>query len=154
MKLIDNYSVALKMMTRSPNGEGNHEIPQSIKEGIKKIFGKYLSPQEVAIEITEAVRKQGDSAIKKYTSMIDQVELDSLVVDEKEMNDAVATLDKEVFDALVHAADRITEFHKSTIRKSWVDHESGLGEIMRPLERIGLYAVSYTHLTLPTTPYV
>ena len=139
MKLIDNYSVALKMMTRSPNGEGNHEIPQSIKEGIKKIFGKYLSPQEVAIEITEAVRKQGDSAIKKYTSMIDQVELDSLVVDEKEMNDAVATLDKEVFDALVHAADRITEFHKSTIRKSWIDHESGLGEIMRPLERIGLY---------------
>ena len=139
MKLIDNYSVALKMMTRSPNGEGNHEIPQSIKEGIKKIFGKYLSPQEVAIEITEAVRKQGDSAIKKYTSMLDQVELDSLVVDEKEMNDAVATLDKEVFDALVHAADRITEFHKSTIRKSWIDHESGLGEIMRPLERIGLY---------------
>ena len=55
------------------------------------------------------------------------------------MNDAVATLDKEVFDALVHAADRITEFHKSTIRKSWIDHESGLGEIMRPLERIGLY---------------
>ena len=139
MKLIDNYSVALKMMTRSPNGEGNHEIPQSIKEGIKKIFGKYLSPQEVAIEITEAVRKQGDSAIKKYTSMIDQVELDSVIVDEKEMNDAVATLDKEVFDALVHAADRITEFHKSTIRKSWIDHESGLGEIMRPLERIGLY---------------
>tara|TARA_B100001123_G_scaffold82155_1_gene93669 strand:+ start:27077 stop:28411 length:1335 start_codon:yes stop_codon:yes gene_type:complete len=139
MKLIDDYSVALKMMTRSPNGEGNHEIPQSIKEGIKKIFGKYLSPQEVAIEITEAVRKQGDLAIKKYTSMIDQVELNSLVVDEKEMNDAVATLDKEVFDALVHAADRITEFHKSTIRKSWIDHESGLGEIMRPLERIGLY---------------
>ena len=98
-----------------------------------------IRDREVAIEITEAVRKQGDSAIKKYTSMIDQVELDSLVVDEKEMNDAVATLDKEVFDALVHAADRITEFHKSTIRKSWIDHESGLGEIMRPLERIGLY---------------
>ena len=139
MKLIDNYSVALKMMTRSPNGAGSHEIPQSIKEGIKKIFGEYLSPEEVAIQVTEAVRKQGDSAIKKYTSMIDQVELDSVIVDEKEMNDAVATLDKEVFDALVHAADRITEFHKSTIRKSWIDHKSGLGEIMRPLERIGLY---------------
>ena len=99
MKLIDNYSVALKMMTRSPNGAGSHEIPQSIKEGIKKIFGEYLSPEEVAIQVTEAVRKQGDSAIKKYTSMIDQVELDSVIVDEKEMNDAVATLDKEVFDA-------------------------------------------------------
>ena len=46
MKLIDNYSVALKMMTRSPNGEGNHEIPQSIKEGIKKIFGKYIITME------------------------------------------------------------------------------------------------------------
>ena len=34
----------------------------------------------------------------------------------KEIDEAVATLDQKVLDALVHAADRIAEFHKSTIR--------------------------------------
>ena len=139
MKLIENYAVALKMMTRSPNGAGSYEIPQTIKDGIKNIFGKDLSPDEVAIQIVEEVKDQGDLALKKYSAMIDQVELHSLVVDQKEIDEAVATLDQKVLDALVHAADRITEFHKSTIRKSWIDHKSGLGEIMRPLERIGLY---------------
>lgn len=139
MKLIDNYSVALEMMTRSPNGSGSHEIPQSIRDGIKKIFGQYLSPDEVAVQIVAEVKDHGDLALKKYTSLIDQVELDSVVVDQKEIDQAMASLDKRVLNALEHAATRITEFHKSTLRKSWIDHKSGLGEIMRPLERIGLY---------------
>ena len=139
MKLIDDYSIALQMMARSPSGASIHGIPQSIQDGIKSIFGKHLSPQEVASQITEEVRNHGDPAIKKYTSMIDQVELNSVVVDEKEIADALDTLGKEIINALVHAADRITEFHRSTIRKSWIDHKSGLGELMRPLERVGLY---------------
>ena len=83
MKLIENYAVALKMMTRSPNGAGSYEIPQTIKDGIKNIFGKDLSPDEVAIQIVEEVKDQGDLALKKYSAMIDQVELHSLVVDQK-----------------------------------------------------------------------
>ena len=35
---------------------------------------------------------------------------------------------------------RITDFHQATLPRNWVDLEQGLGEMVRPLERVGLYA--------------
>ena len=139
MKLIEDYSRAVEMMTRSPNGSDNYDIPQSIQDGIKKIFGKHLSPQEVAFQVLEEVRQYGDAAIKKYTTMIDQVNLDSIIVSQKEIDSAFDSLDNKIINALIHASDRISSFHKNTIRDSWIDRKSGLGELMLPLERIGLY---------------
>ena len=42
--------------------------------------------------------------------------------------------------ALELAARRITEFHEATLPRDWVDLGGGLGELVRPLERVGLYA--------------
>ena len=48
-------------------------------------------------------------------------------------------------------------YHKiSSIEKnhiSWIEPELAERQDIRPL-RIGILTVSYTHLTLPTTPYV
>ena len=42
--------------------------------------------------------------------------------------------------ALELAARRIEDFHRATLRQSWVDLSSGLGELVIPLERVGIYA--------------
>jgi histidinol dehydrogenase len=44
-------------------------------------------------------------------------------------------------EALKTAADRIRAFHQKQVRTSWIDFDEGgaLGQIIRPLERIGIY---------------
>jgi histidinol dehydrogenase len=46
----------------------------------------------------------------------------------------------ELVNALELAARRIRDFHQATLPRNWVDLEQGLGELVRPLERVGLYA--------------
>ena len=47
---------------------------------------------------------------------------------------------KDLLNALELSARRIEDFHRATMRRSWVDLESGLGELVTPIERVGIYA--------------
>ena len=53
----------------------------SIEESILKIFGRRLTPNQVVSEILAEVSKNGDEALKRYTKMIDGVDLQDIVLD-------------------------------------------------------------------------
>ena len=55
---------------------------------------------------------------------------------------AVAALAPELVEALKLAAGEIERFHRRQARNSWVDFsvEGALGQIIVPLQRVGLYA--------------
>ncbi len=38
------------------------------------------------------------------------------------------------------AAERVEAFHRQQRRGSWIDFAQGTGQMVRPLERVGLYA--------------
>ena len=38
------------------------------------------------------------------------------------------------------AAERVAAFHRQQQRRSWIDFQEGTGQMVRPLERVGLYA--------------
>ncbi len=54
----------------------------------------------------------------------------------------------ELRDALNVAAGRIRAFHEKQVRTSWIDYAAGgaLGQIVRPLERVGVYTPGGTAL--------
>ena len=41
------------------------EVPESIKEGIRRIFGSNKSPIDVVAQILEEVKFRGDSAVRE-----------------------------------------------------------------------------------------
>ena len=95
--------------------------------------------------ILEAVRREGDAALLRYTQELDGVSLEpgGIPVSEAEMERARDALPAGVREALTLAARRIRAFHLATFPKP-VFHSPGPGErlalVPTPLRRVGLYA--------------
>lgn len=107
---------------------------------------EYGSPEqnEAVREIVEAVRKEGDAALLRYTELHDKVSLDaaSLRVGDAEIEAAYDRVEPEFVAAIREAAANIRSFHEKQKRTSWMDLQpdgSLLGQIVRPLKRVGVY---------------
>ena len=93
-------------------------------------------------EILAAVRTEGDSALRRYTEKFDGASLRDLRVTEEEIDAAYEQVPAEWVEALREAAGRIRRYHERQKRQSWVNPEDDgtiLGQLIRPLERVGVY---------------
>lgn len=117
-------------------------LSEGAKAGILRVFGAELSAEEVVRRILGEVRDLGDDALRHYTRVIDGVELDNLEVDQSLWQAAFDGLSPELQQSLMLAAEQIERFHTKQRRNSWFEAgpEGTLGQIVRPLERIGVYA--------------
>ena len=115
-------------------------LPESVLERTRQAFGPDTTPEQSVIKMLADVRREGDAAVRRYTALLDGVELDDCQVSTAELDAARSQISPELEMALQLAAERITEFHQSTLPRNWVDLEQGLGEMVVPLERVGLYA--------------
>ncbi len=109
-------------------------------ERIAEAFGKPMGLQEVVEYILSEVRARGDEALVDFEWRLDGAKLKRLEVTKKEMAGARSKVDPELASALELAAERIRSFHAKCKRQSWVDFgEGGLGQWIRPLDRVGVY---------------
>jgi len=103
-----------------------------------KFYETDLEP--VVRQIVDEVRNRGDAALRDYTLKFDGIELVSLEVSKEEIASAYREVDSELLSALRLAADRIRSFHITQKGNIWRKVASqGSGQIIRPLERIGVY---------------
>ena len=121
---------------------GSGEIPASMRERIKTIFGRELSPREAVEKILADVLERGDGALREYTERIDGRRLDGLEVDRAAHQAARAAIPRETHEALAAAAGEIRAFHERARRNTWLDFKGGgaTGQLIRPLRRVGVYA--------------
>ncbi len=91
--------------------------------------------------ILDDVKINGDKAVKKYTKMFDSVKLQSLTISNNEILKYADMADKKVVIALKKSANRIRSFHEMQKEDSWTftENNSTLGQLIRPLERVGIY---------------
>ncbi|MCS7209371.1 MAG: histidinol dehydrogenase [Fimbriimonadales bacterium] len=93
--------------------------------------------------ICERVRCEGDRAVLDYTRQWDCPTLETLEVSEAEFEAAYAQVERATLVAIQHAVARVRRFHEPMRLHSWhiLEAEGGwLGQIVRPLERVGIYA--------------
>ncbi|MSQ26678.1 MAG: histidinol dehydrogenase [Dehalococcoidia bacterium] len=115
------------------------EVPAAVQRRLAQVFGVEISPVQAVSRILADLRETGDRALAHYTASIDGVELASVEVERRAIEEAYANLPAATCDALHVAAERIRSFHQVGVPRTWVDFESGLGQMVRPLERVGLY---------------
>jgi len=94
--------------------------------------------------IIEDVRKNGDKALIKYTKRFDAPGLtaESIMVTQKEMNDAAKKVDRSFVRSLNRAAKQIEQFHKLQLEKSWINTDRDgtiLGQLVNPVDAAGIY---------------
>ncbi|NHN32582.1 histidinol dehydrogenase [Paenibacillus agricola] len=97
---------------------------------------------EAVKRIIEEVRRDGDAALRRFAEQFDGVSVAELRVSKEEIEAAYALVDESFLQALREAAVRIRSFHEKQKRTSWMDLQADgsiLGQIVRPLRRVGLY---------------
>lgn len=112
-----------------------------IDERNKALFGEALTAEQAVARIIEDVRENGDDSVRRYARMLDGKAPESFEVPRHEIDEAAASLPSGLRDALKTAAGRIRSFHERQSVESWThwDEEGGTGQIVRPLDRVGVY---------------
>ncbi|MBD0383919.1 histidinol dehydrogenase [Paenibacillus sedimenti] len=105
---------------------------------------EYGSPEqnETVRRIIDEVRQDGDAALRRMAQRYDGVAVGELRVTDEEVQAAYAQVDADFVAALRQAAANIRAFHEKQKRTSWMDLQADgslLGQIIRPLKRVGLY---------------
>ncbi len=101
--------------------------------------------ERVVRSIIADVRKRGDAAVLAYARRFDRARAGSvakLELSKQKLGAALRSLPKSQAEALRSAAGRIRAFHERQLSRSWKYEEADgtqLGQIVTPLERVGLY---------------
>ena len=97
---------------------------------------------DIVADIIANVRKNGDAALKEYCLKFDKAELDSLLVSEAEIDEAMTLVEPKFIEILEKAARNIRNFHEKQVRNSFIiNNENGIviGQKVIPVDRAGLY---------------
>ena len=139
LKMVRGLSAAESVLSRVDPLDLS-SLPEPVLQRTRDLFGADATPESSVLQMLRDVRAGGDAEVCRYAKLLDGAELDSLQVPEAELEAAWDATPDDLKRALELAARRITEFHEATLPRDWVDLGGGLGELVRPLERVGLYA--------------
>ena len=109
----------------------------------------------VVQDVIDNIRENGDEALLAYTEKFDKVKLtaDQLRVTQKEIDDAIASLDPELLTVMKKAASNIRRFHEEQKEHGFMmDAGKGakVGVRVRPISIAGVYVPGGT-APLPST---
>lgn len=112
----------------------------------KYVTGIYSKPADnlkilkTVQEILDEVKKDGDSAVIKYSKRFDKMAYIK-VINREEMKTAYESADKKFVKSLEKCAKNITEYHKNQIQTGFEINKDGkiIGQKVRPLHRVGIY---------------
>src|SRR5215204_1098254 len=158
MKQYDPQTARATILKRTPPDE--FPISERVLDNIEKLFGERLTAEQAVTRILKDVRMNGDSALRNWTQRLDSFDLQSFdqtqdkpaLVPKASLQSALDSLPPTQRDALEKAANRIETFHRKQPLSSWFTNELGgtLGQIIRPIQRVGLYVPGGT-APLPST---
>lgn len=115
---------------------------ESWEEILKRPTQKVEDIEKTVIEIFEDIKRHGDTAVLKYTSIFDGVTLSDYVVSQQELEEAISRVPQNLKDAIEIAKNNIERFHAAQ-KTDKVEVETTKGitcwQEKRPIEKIGLY---------------
>lgn len=101
-----------------------------------------VSLNTIVNQVFSEIRKDGDTAVKKYSLLFDDVELETFAVSKKALNDASEIVPEELKAAIRLAKSNIEKFHAAQIETANVIETSKGVECWREnrgIESVGIY---------------
>lgn len=92
--------------------------------------------------IIQAVRYEGDDALRAYTKSFDNQDILDFRVSSEAITEALNSCDPELLKSLTTAKQNIESFHKQQLANGFVDTEKAgvvRGQLYRPIETVGIY---------------
>ena len=138
MRFVKGYEKSRAVLSESRRLDLS-SVPEAVLDSSERMFGKRLTPLEIVSRITEDVRRNGDEAIKRLARLIENSEQERLEVCPESIEAAIDSVDERVLDALATSAERVRNYHQSSMANDWMDFSAGYGALIRPCERVGVY---------------
>ena len=138
------------ILKRQPPDE--FPVSQTMLDGIAKLFGESLAPEQAVTRILTDVRKRGDAALQDWSRRLDNNSSESFRVSAERLAYALKSISDEELAAIEISAERVHRFHNRQPLNSWTMQEGDgtLGQFIRPIKRVGLYVPGGT-APLPST---
>ncbi|HBN81206.1 MAG TPA: histidinol dehydrogenase [Ruminococcaceae bacterium] len=121
------------------DGQEGRRIIRRIRE---RGAGKDRRVDVAVAEILEAVRQNGDEAVREYTEKFDGAVPEKTEIAKDEFRRIASRCDPAFLGALERAAENIRDFHSRQKQQSWfTTDERGvmMGQRVRGLSRVGIY---------------
>lgn len=145
MKIVRGFDNGRRLLCDG-RGLDLEDVPQAVRDGIRRVFGAPLTPLQVVERIVRDVRHNGDDAVRRLTIDLDGAAPDEFEVPKAAIAEARRQAPPNVVDALETAAARIRAFHEAAVNKGWMDYAAGYGQIVNAVERAGAYIPGGTAL--------
>ena len=120
----------------------NYKECKSLDDILLRSQFSYDDVNEKVKAILEDVKQNGDNALKKYSKMFDNANIETIEVTEKEIEEAYNRVDEKFKETLKLAYNNIEKFHKKQLRNSFITNEEDgivMGQIINPIEKVGVY---------------
>jgi histidinol dehydrogenase len=108
----------------------------------KRPTATYESLEPLVASVFDAVKANGDQAVKAFTAQFDGVQMSDLKVTKQEFKEAREKVPIELKKAIQHAKDNIECFHRAQLTKTVrISPQSGVDcwQEKKPIEKVGLY---------------
>jgi len=120
----------------------NYPQPTEWEEILKRPTQTVSDIEKIVNSIFKEVQAEGDAVIKKYTAQFDKVSLESLLVNDAEIDNASNSVSDALKQAITLAKSNIEKFHAAQ-KTSKVEVETMPGvecwQEKRPIQKVGLY---------------
>lgn len=139
MRIATGFKEAKALLSRQGRFS-DYSVSPALKGRLKQMFDTE-DPEQAVKYIIDEVRSGGDAALFDLTLRIDRVRLKSLEISRQQVKEARRQVESRLISALKLAADQIYNFHvaqKAGVLSGVAKMDSG--NILRPLERVGIYA--------------
>jgi len=120
---------------------------------MQKLFERYYTNkrhvEEKVRRIIDDVRNEGDKSVLKYAKRFDKVKFTpkDLRVSVSEINGSFQNIDTAFITSLKNIIENIQRYYRKELPRSWkIKYDDGaeLGEIFRPIEKVGIYVPAGT----------
>ena len=141
LRIIEDVEEARRTVLRRRDVLVLDEVPEPVQDGIRKLFGPGVTPDEATGKILQDVRRRGDEALRDWTERLDGVIVEDFEVARDDWDRAYDGLPGDLTAAIELATRRIRRFHQRQPLPSWETTEMGgrLGHRATPLARVGIY---------------
>lgn len=139
LPILDVETAQRTILKRIPPNE--QPVPDSILQGIEKLFGEPLRPDQAVARIIKSVRQDGDKALQHWSSLLDGIDMVNFRVEPEWLFFCLESLDVSLRYDYDLVTTRINTFYQNQPLTSWLTGSLGgtLGQLIRPIRRVGLY---------------
>jgi len=120
--------------------------PFKLNKDLSRIVNRQVQADtavtETVQEILSEIRRNGDSALRKYIERFDGYTGTDMLVNKNEIEAGVQNAGEDFMGILERTKAQLTEFHKNQVEKAWgIYKDNGviMGQIVRPIARVALY---------------